>query len=60
MLTPLILALAAVVVMDLAARIIPDIITLPMLVYACLLCCTRPPHLFNLSSASSSAAGVPL
>jgi leader peptidase (prepilin peptidase)/N-methyltransferase len=37
MLTPLILALAAVVVMDLAARIIPDIITLPMLVYACLL-----------------------
>jgi type IV leader peptidase family protein len=28
---------AAIVVMDLAARRIPDIITLPMLVYACLL-----------------------
>jgi hypothetical protein len=53
--TPLILALAAVVVMDLAARIIPDIITLPMLVYACLLAVlhqTTP----VLSSASSSAA----
>jgi Flp pilus assembly protein protease CpaA len=36
-LTPLIFALAAIVVLDLAARIIPDLITLPMLVYACLL-----------------------
>jgi prepilin signal peptidase PulO-like enzyme (type II secretory pathway) len=36
-LTPLIFALAAIVVLDLAARIIPDLITLPTLVYACLL-----------------------
>lgn len=37
MLTPLIFALAAIVILDLAARIIPDLITLPMLVYAFLL-----------------------
>jgi leader peptidase (prepilin peptidase)/N-methyltransferase len=33
-LTPLIWALAALVVLDLAARVIPDLITLPLLLYA--------------------------
>jgi leader peptidase (prepilin peptidase) / N-methyltransferase len=36
-LTPLILALAAIVVLDLATRIIPNLITVPMLVYALVL-----------------------
>jgi len=40
-LTPLIVALAAIVVLDLAAQIIPDVITLPMLVYAFLLAATN-------------------
>ena len=40
-LTPLIVALAAIVVLDLAARIIPNVITLPMLAYALLLAATH-------------------
>jgi leader peptidase (prepilin peptidase) / N-methyltransferase len=40
-LTPLIIALAAIIVLDLAARIIPDLVTLPMLVYALLLAATN-------------------
>ena len=36
-LAPLIVALAAIVVLDLAARIIPNVITFPMLAYALLL-----------------------
>jgi leader peptidase (prepilin peptidase) / N-methyltransferase len=40
-LTPLIVALALIVVLDVAARIIPNIITLPMLAYAFVLAATH-------------------
>jgi len=40
-LAPLMVALAAIVVLDLAARIIPNVITLPMLAYALLLAATH-------------------
>lgn len=40
-LTPFIVALAAIVVLDLVARIIPNVITLPMLAYALLLAATH-------------------
>jgi len=40
-LTPLIVALAAIVVLDLATRTIPNLITLPLLVYALFLAATQ-------------------
>src|SRR5262249_58879601 len=60
-LTPLIAALAAIVVLDLAARIIPNVITLPMLAYPLLL---AAPHMTSpLPHAVLAAllgAGLPL
>src|SRR5262245_25937608 len=60
-LTPLIVALAAIVVLDLAARIIPNVITLPMLAYALLLAATH--MTMSLPQAVLGAvigAGLPL
>jgi len=60
-LTPLIVALAAIVVLDLAARIIPDRVTLPMLLYALLLAATSatiPPLQALLGAAIGG--GLPL
>jgi len=60
-LTPLIVGLAAIIVLDLAARIIPNVITLPMLAYALALAATN--MTIPLSQAVLGAvigAGLPL
>ena len=60
-LTPLIVALAAIVVLDLAARIIPNVITLPMLAYALLLAATHMTlPLLHAVLGAVIGAGLPL
>ena len=60
-LTPLIVALAAIVVLDLAERIIPNVITLPMLAYALLLAATHMTMpLLQAILGAVIGAGLPL
>src|SRR5215510_48135 len=60
-LAPLIVALAALVVLDLAARIIPNVITFPMLAYALLLAATHVTMpLLQAVLGAVIGAGLPL
>ncbi len=60
-LAPLIVALAAIVVLDLGARIIPNVITLPLFAYAVLLAATHMTiPLLQAVLGAAIGAGLPL